>query len=437
MTTFLSSTPSRRQFLRATVGSTAVLALGSRAPAFLLHAAQEAAGATTGPAANDEAVLVVVQLSGGNDGLNTIVPYTDAAYKKARPTLAVSANDVLKINDRLGFHPSLRGFADLLESQRLAIIQGVGYPEPNRSHFESMDIWHTCQPKTKQRTDGWLGRALDGAARRDKDRQADSAAQDPAGPSAASDLPAVHLGAQKQPLALAARNVRVPSISSLERFRLQAGNSELLKAAAKELASTERPGDNDLLGFVQSSTSAALAASERIELASRQYKTDVTYPETGLAGKLRLIAQLIDAGMKTRIYYVELDGFDTHSQQAGAHAALLREWSGAVAAFIQDVVAHGHGERVMVVGFSEFGRRVAENASQGTDHGAAAPMFLAGVRVKGGVHGEMPSLADLDDGDQKHHTDFRRVYATLLENWLHWPSAPALGDRYDSLDLIT
>ena len=400
----MSST--RREFLSAALGSTAVVSLSGAAPSFLLRAA------ASEPTSKQETVLVVVQLSGGNDGLNTIVPYADDAYHKARPELKIAESDVLKIDDYAGFHPAMKPLAGLLEAGKLGVVQGIGYPGPNRSHFESMDIWHTCRRKNEPRSDGWLGRYLDQTVKDD-----------------GGDVAALHLGAEKQPLALAAQRVRALSVASLDRFRLQTGGNDDVKRAIDELAAMSRPG-GDLLSFVQTSSAAALSASKRVEQAAKAYKTEVEYPKTGLAGKLRTAAQLIDAGLDTRIYYVTLDGFDTHSQQPDAHAALLTEFSGAVDAFIRDVALHGHGQRVVLTAFSEFGRRVAENASRGTDHGAAAPMFLAGERIKPGLIGAHPSLTDLVDGDLKHHTDFRQVYAALLDNWLGFNSESVIGGKF-------
>ncbi|MDA0588488.1 MAG: DUF1501 domain-containing protein [Planctomycetota bacterium] len=399
----------RRNFLKTSIGTSAVVSLGAAAPQFLLRAC----AADTKP--KGESILVVIQLSGGNDGLNTVAPFTEPAYRKARPTLAVRADDALKIDRSLGFHPAAQGFADLLERNQLAIVQGVGYANPNRSHFESMDIWHTCRRKTAIRNDGWLGRFLDESLK-----------------GKALDLPALHLGHEKQPLALASSEIRVPSVTALDRFRLKENSGGLRKAVAEIGAASKAPGD-DLLGFVQSSTGSALSASEKIEAASDTYKTGISYPETGLAGKLKTVAQLIDSGLKTRIYYVTLDGFDTHSRQAQAHAALLREVSTALDAFVRDLNEHGHGDRVLTLTFSEFGRRLQENASEGTDHGAAAPAFLAGNRVKPGLIGKHPGLGDLDDGDVKFHTDFRQIYATVLDGWLGVDSKPILDGRFDSV----
>jgi len=381
----------------------AVWALGASVPAFLRRAAAFDNAA-------DGRVLVIVQLSGGNDGLNTVVPHAHDEYRKARPTLAISGADALKINDELGFHPALRGFAGLLEAGRLCVVQGVGYPNPNRSHFESMDIWHTCQRKNDPRTDGWVGRYLD--------RLPENA-----------DLGAMHLGEEKQPAALTARKTRVPSIRSLEQFRLHAG-TEQTKQAVDALAQAPRDGADELLGFVQTSTASALAVSERFAKLSSAKKPQREYPGTNLGRKLATVSQLICAGLPTRVYYIELDGFDTHSQQAQAHAALLRQLGDAVATFDEDLRQQQQSDRVLVMCFSEFGRRLAENASEGTDHGAAAPMFLVGAAVTPGLVGEHPSLARLDEGDLIHHTDFRQVYATVLEQWLKVDSQPVLGGTF-------
>jgi uncharacterized protein (DUF1501 family) len=406
---------SRRRFL-ATLGGSAVISLGGPVPKFLAQAA--AAEAVDGK----DTILVVVQMTGGNDGLNTVVPFNHDAYRKARPKLAIAAKDVLKINDSLGLHPSARGLSKLLEDGKLAIVQGVGYPNPNRSHFESMDIWHTCQRKGSPRSTGWLGRFLDASHK-----------------ASVVDAPAIHVGPEKQPLALAAEKVRVSSFASPDSLRLRDDDNMQLSAAIRKLTNSGEPlasASDPLLGFLQSSTTSALVTSDRITAALRDYKTPVRYPESPLAQRFKTIAQLIDAGLKTRIYYVELDGFDTHAQQPAAHATLLSQFGDAMRAFTDDVAHHGHGDRTLVMSFSEFGRRVAENASQGTDHGAASVMFLAGSRVRAGLVGEHPSLDDLEDGDIKFHTDFRQVYATLLERWLGWSSKSVLGGEFKPIDAL-
>ncbi|QDU37534.1 hypothetical protein Mal4_18480 [Maioricimonas rarisocia] len=402
---------SRREFLAGLAGASVVASFGGPAPGVLLHAAEEVA--------DHERLLVVVQLSGGNDGLNTVIPFREEAYYENRPTLAVPRDDVIRIDAGTGLNPVMTGFAELLEAGQLAIVQGVGYPQPNRSHFESMDIWHTCRRKDEPRESGWLGRYLEAA-----------------GAQNSTDVPAMHLGQEKQPLALASRDVRVPSVRSLERFRLELGSNQRLEEAVRAAVRDERESQDELLAFVQSTTSSALDASERIAAASGGYQSQVEYPATGLGQKLRTVAQLIDAGLGTRIYYVAIDGFDTHSRQKAAHESLLRQVSDAMAVFLRDVAAHGHGERVLAMCFSEFGRRVKENASEGTDHGAAAPVFLLGTPVVSGLIGQHPRLDDLDGGDLKHHTDFRSVYATLLQRWFGVDSEPVLGESYEPVDAI-
>jgi len=412
-------TTSRRKFLTsvsAAASAAGLISLAPRAPAFLLESAAFGADQPVG-----ERVLVVIQLSGGNDGLNTVVPFNDEVYRRRRPSLALDAGQLLKIDGATGLHPRLKGMAALLENRQLAIVQGVGYPNPNRSHFESMDIWHTAHAETKERMAGWLGRAMD-------------AHQAALGRTA--DPPSLHLGEESQPLALAARDVPSPSIRSLAQFRLETGGDDRQRAAIHNAISAPRSTASDLLQFVQTRSTSALEVSRRIEAQGQVYRTEVKYPPTPLANKLKQIAQLIDAGLTTRVYYVALDGFDTHSDQAAAHAGLLEQLGGALAAFAEDLAAHAQLDRVMTVVFSEFGRRVEENASRGTDHGAAAPVFLVGSRVQPGLIGKHPSLDDLQDGDLKYHTDFRAIYATLLETWLGWPAAPILGEGYAPADVL-
>jgi uncharacterized protein (DUF1501 family) len=335
--------------------------------------------------------------------------------------LGIATEDLHRLNDDLGLHPSLSGAARLLEQGRFSIVQGVGYEQPNRSHFESMDIWHTCRRKENRGGEGWLGRFLESS--RDRD---------------VVDSPGLHLGQEQQPLALAGRDIQIPSIASVEQFRLKvAENGGLRSASAGEDARRAEASDGDeLLGFLESSAEVAIAASGRLEQALSQAGSGGDFPATQLGEKLRVVARLILAGLTTKVYYVTLDGFDTHSQQPAVHAALLRQWSDAMAALVKNLEQAGQADRVLVMTFSEFGRRVQENASQGTDHGAAAPVFFAGPRLPTPVVGVQPSLSDLDDGDLRFHTDFRSIYATLLENWFTVPSAPILGQSYPPLKLL-
>ena len=411
-------TTTRRSFLSTTLGSTAVVSFGSSVPGMWLQAA---ARQQDKPGDN---VLVVVQLSGGNDGLNTVIPYQDPLYRKHREQLAIGADQVLKIDDQMGLHPSLAGFEQALQAESLAIVQGVGYPDPNRSHFESMDIWHTCRRKDQQREDGWLGRYLD------------TTYGSPGRQGASDAIPALHLGEEKQPLALRAEKTRVASVQSLKQFRLAGGGLRQLQEVIGKAREDRDVATNPLLGFVQDSARLALSATERLEHATGKYKSKVKYPETLLAQKLSVVAQLIHSKLNTRIFYVTLDGFDTHARQAAAHAALLSQLGSALQAFMEDLREHGNADRVLTVCFSEFGRRVQENASAGTDHGAAGPMFLLGPRVQAGLHGDHPDLENLVQGDLQHTIDFRRVYATLLERWLACPSQLILGEKYPPLPLI-
>jgi uncharacterized protein (DUF1501 family) len=405
---------SRRRFLKTTFGASALLSMGLEVPGFLTRTALAADSA----AAKDR-VLIVVQLSGGNDGLNTVIPYADDGYRRNRVVLRIPQEQVLKVDDYIGLHPQMAGFEKLLQEQHLSIVQGVGYPNPDRSHFRSMDIWHSAQPDFAKPQDGWLGRSLAKIGRQQ-----------------GGDVPALHLGPQELPLALMSQERPVPSVDSLESFQLRTAGGALATPALSQLASTPRP-ENPLLSFVQRSALTAYASSQQVREALKDQRSAVSYPAFGLARKLRSIAHLIDAGLATRIYYVSLDGFDTHANQAQAHGGLLGELSSSLAAFIEDLRQRGHLDRVLVMSFSEFGRRVKENASQGTDHGAAAPLFLMGSRMKPGTFGKHPSLSDLDaEGDLKHHTDFRRVYATLLDRWLACSSRDILGSDFEPLPLL-
>jgi uncharacterized protein (DUF1501 family) len=407
----------RRELFRRSLASAAGLAIGGALPGDWLHALANQASGT------GERVLVVIQLSGGNDGLNTVVPYNNEDYRRARPELGIASNDVLKIDGDLGLHPSMTGVSRLLESSRFSIVQGVGYESPNRSHFESMDIWHTCQRKDGRTGDGWLGRFIASAK-----------------PSGQSDSVGLHLGQEQQPLAMSGRSVQVPSIASVEQFKWKVAEDGLLRSDKNEVsepaAATPDPDGNGLLGFLQSSTDAALEASGRLDQALARTDLDGDFPSTQLGEKLAIVSKLILAGLSTKVYYVTLDGFDTHAQQPGAHAALLRQWSDALESFINRLEQAGQADRVLVMTFSEFGRRVQENASQGTDHGAAAPVFFSGPRFPKPVVGDHPNLTDLVDGDLKFQIDFRSVYATMLENWFGVASPAILGGEFQGIGLL-
>lgn len=411
--------PTRRDLLR--LGAGALVATGTTVPGFLARAAALApkAGTTKGR------VLVTIELTGGNDGLNTVVPYKDDAYLKARPRLRLGADAVRKIDDKLGLHPALDGFSKLLEKNQLAIVQSVGYPNPNRSHFESMATWQAARLDAREDAPGWLARTLDAR---------------PLVPGA--DVGGLHIGDGQLPQAVAGGERHVPSLVNLDQFRRRLGLPEGAgdreqREALDALAGQSQGGPGSLLQFVERSTVLTWSSSARLEGALADKSGAAGYPEFyGLARRLRLIAQLVQAGLSTSIYYTALGGFDTHASQAATHDNLLRELGGSVQAFLADLAKSGDVDRVVVLVYSEFGRRLTENASAGTDHGTAAPVFLLGGAVKSGLHGPYPDLRDLADGDPKFAIDFRRVYATLLDNWLGVPSAKVLAGDFEKMALV-
>jgi uncharacterized protein (DUF1501 family) len=410
----LSST--RRDFLKL-IGSAGLVSLGALPPRFLAEAAES----TASQASPDKRVLVLIQLAGGNDGLNTLVPFGDPEYAKARPGIGFNKNQVLKLNDHVGLHPSLAGMKELYDEGKLAVIQGVGYPNPDRSHFRSMDIWQSAQPLNENPRDGWLGRALEWQF----DRQ----------PALAE---ALSLGTDKLPLAFVSTRVNVPTLRRLEEFQLvdgqgSAANRALTRTAVKQMAGQSATGELD---FLRRATTTALTSAERLKSLSATYRTSVDYPSTGLASRLKLIAQMLTADLPARMFVVSLDGFDTHSGQQPGHAALMAELSGAIRAFEQDLVEHKLSDRVLLATYSEFGRRVAENGSLGTDHGAASMLFAVTPNGKAGLHGTHPSLTDLTDGDLKFNLDFRSVYATMLDRWLQIPSQAILGGEFPAVGFI-
>jgi uncharacterized protein (DUF1501 family) len=410
----------RREFLKSSLAASTLVSLGAATvPTFLSRSAVAAAAA--GQASGR--VLVVVQLVGGNDGLNTVVPHGLDGYARGRRVLRLPAGQVLKVTKEIGLHPAMGALGRLLDDGRLAIVQGVGYPNPDRSHFRSMEIWESARLEPGALETGWLGRALD---------------QVPEPVGGAS--PGLHVGSRALPLALKSKRTEVPSLERLEQYRLQLGGdaagSRARRDAMSQVARLDGGAHDPLLGFLRRSTLAAYDSSRRLEELVKPAQNGSKYPNYALAKRFELIAQIIKAGFGTRIYYTSLDGFDTHANQLGTHAALLTELADSLAAFHADLASMGQADRVAVMTFSEFGRRVAENASMGTDHGAAAPMFVVGPVATPGLVGEHPRFDDLDDGDLKHHTDFRRVYATLLESWLGCPAEPVVGAGFAPLDLF-
>lgn len=400
----------RRSFVRSAAGTLAGFSLAGPMPSVLARIA-------AGRPSSDGRILVVVQLTGGNDGINTLVPHGDDAYAANRYALRIPEAELVRVSDHVGMHPALRSLDKTLESGRLAWVQGVGYPQPNRSHFESMDLWHTAHRMEDARRLGWLGRladSLDGSGR----------------------LPPVHLGREAQPLALASDHVPATSIRSADSLMAGEAWSEDVASLMELSNRVPRDGGNSLLEFVQRQSVAASEAARQLAAASQTGGRGVAYPAAGLGGRLRQVADMIAAGLPVSVYYVTLDGFDTHANQRAAHASLLEELGGAVSALLADLDVQGNADRVLVLAFSEFGRRLRENASLGTDHGAASVALLAGPRMAGPLAGTYPSLVDLDDGDLKYQVDYRSMYATILQQWLRVEPDSILGGSFTQLPVF-
>jgi uncharacterized protein (DUF1501 family) len=364
-----------------------------------------------------ERILVVIELSGGNDGLNTIVPAGDPAYYRARPNLGIPERQVIEFADGFGFHPSMVGFERLYKDGLMAVVHGCGYDHPSLSHFSSMGFWHTGVPNGGEAL-GWLGRLADN------------------GYSPAQRNMIVNLGSS-QSLAVRSRRHSPLVFDDPARFRRE--GTDLEKQVLVEL-SKARETTNATLEFLASTAQNATESSDFVRQASATYRTPVDYGiGGGLGNNLQRVAALIAAGMSTRLYYVTYAGnsFDTHVQQADLHSRLLMYTADAVRGFMEDIKRLGRADDVAVMMFTEFGRRVEENASLGTDHGTATPMFILGKGVKAGLHGQHPSLTDLDDGNMKMTTDFRRVYATMIKEWLGYEDTQAvLKGKFDTLGVF-
>lgn len=425
----------RRQFLRTSILGGAV---AWTVPAFLERtfftldamAADSLIQTTTG---KDGTILVVLQLAGGNDGLNTLIPHADDAYFRARPTLAIPAKNTLNLSDQLGLNPNLPGLKALYDEGRLSVIQGVGYPNPNRSHFRSSEIWHTAVDADRSDAYGWLGRYFDSCCKGDD-------------PSVG-----VSIGSQA-PQAFAAKKPRGISFAKPEQFRFDLNQStnrkaseefyrsvndaEMMDGGSIAMLQGQNSSGGDTLNFLHRTALDAMVSSDKILEITKRTSSSVSYPAGNLANSLNLVARLIGGGMSTRVYYVAQGGYDTHSNQLNSHERLMKELDASITAFVKDLKDQGNFDRVLLMTFSEFGRRVAENGSGGTDHGAAAPMFIAGGAVKAGIHGKAPSLTTLNDGDLIHTVDFRSVYASVLSNWLNAPVEPILKRKFPTLPLV-
>lgn len=438
----------RREFLRRTVlGSslawTVPVFLADTFSALQADAADSATQISTG---KDSTILVVLQMAGGNDGINTVVPYANDFYHKARPKIGLKATDVLKINDNIGLHPALKGFKELYDNGQLSIIQGVGYPNPNRSHFRSTEIWQTASDSNQVAKYGWVGRYFDSEC------------------AGAEPTVGVTIGSQL-PQAFFAKHPKGIVFNNPQNYRFMA-NGEAAEESYKKLNDVDMMDTNsplvmdddsgDMLNsggsigmlpagmpmtggkavdFISRTALDAQHSSDQVRAIAAKVQNQATYPTSGLGNSLKLVAKLIGGGLPTRIYYASQGGYDTHTNQLASQQRLLSDLGDSMRAFITDMKAQGNMGRVVVMTFSEFGRRVSENANGGTDHGAAAPMFVVGDKVKAGLLGKYPSLApgDLHQGDVKYNVDFRSVYAGVLESWLKTKSAPVLGKKFEPL----
>ncbi|MCI0845377.1 MAG: DUF1501 domain-containing protein [Chloroflexi bacterium] len=371
---------------------------------------------------NKDPILVVVQLTGGNDYMNTVIPYQDPVYYDSRKTVSIPQEEVLPISDELAFNPALTALKDLYDEGKVAVINGIGYPGPNRSHFRSMDIWHTCEPE-KVGNEGWLGRAI-----RDLDPQAENV------------LTGVNFG-RGLPRAMALTGVPVASVAVLETYGVLTGISgEQERAQALDLFSrmySPIVGAGPVMDYLGSTGLDALKGADILKTVPGQYQSTVEYADSLIGRNLQGIAKVLTANVGTRIFYTQQLGYDTHANQGPVHGVLLAHLSQAIRDFYDDLREHNTSENVLIYLFTEFGRRVKDNGS-GTDHGAGGLALAIGDPVKGGIYSEFPSMReeDLEEGDLKYNIDFRGVYGTVAEKWLGLDATSIVGGRFEQLDFV-
>ena len=367
-------------------------------------------------------ILVVIQLTGGNDYLNTVIPYGDGRYHDNRPTVGIPAERALPIDDQYGFNPALPEIKSLYDAGKVAVVNGIGYPTPNRSHFRSMDIWHTCEPE-KVGTEGWLGRVI-----RDID------------PNAENVLTGVNFG-RGLPRAMALTGVPVASVAVLETYGVLTGivnepeRSQALDIFARMYSPTVGLGAT--MDYLGQTGLDALKGADILKAAPDMYTSTVEYADTGIARNLQGIAKVLTANLGTRVFYTQQGGYDTHASEADVHPKLLGDLSRAVSDFYADLREHDAADNVVMFAFTEFGRRVKDNGS-GTDHGSGGVAFAIGDPVRGGMYGAYPSLAegDLVEGDLAFNTDFRGVYGALVEQWLGLDAKPVVGGSFEQPEFV-
>ncbi len=419
----------RREFLSTGL---VVVSTASSIPTFLHNSALAMADERlpqNRPGVPEQNILVVVQLSGGNDGLNTVVPYGSDDYYKARPVIAVPRNEVLVVDPKqgIGLHPEMAAISDMLQAQQACIVHGVGYPNPNRSHFASMDIWHTADVAGGGKGLGWIGQAMDQVA-----VNADKIVEPTACICIGHEPPLAAEGKLAKPIAF--ENAALFQWSGDDRDGKLSKPYDAINRAG---VLAEIPAESTEAAFVMRTALDAQLASDRIRAAVARTPL-TTFPGGALSQQLRHVAAMIRAELPTRVYYVALGGFDTHAGQLGRQPALLRQFSQGIKGFYDELKAMGQHKRVVTLAFSEFGRRVGQNASQGTDHGTAAPLFLFGDAVQPGLLGVHPELkaSKLDNGDLVHTVDFRCIYTTLLDRWLKADSKQILGQAFRPANVL-
>ncbi len=365
--------------------------------------------------------LIVVQMAGGNDGLNTVVPYADGLYYQNRKNVGVPEGGVLKLDDRFGLHPAMGGVKSLWDAGKVAIVHGVGYPNPSFSHFKSMDIWQTANPEGKA-SEGWLAKLVKGSV--------DRRGHPFAGFAAGGTLPP----------ALMSPDFPIPAVDNASTFKLLPDPRYAVDAPARQNALVQLyggvSGDGPFAQVLQSTQSSTLESIGQLQQVHAAYKPAVEYPKDGFGAGLKLLAETITGDLGVKVGYITIGGFDTHSNQKNQQARLLQSLSDGLKAFWDDLTAQGKADNVMVMSWSEFGRRVGENGSNGTDHGTATPQFIIGNGIKGGHWGDPVSLSDLDKGNLRHTTDFRSVYSTVMDGWLGAPAEKLLGARFPTLGFL-
>lgn len=403
----------RREFMKVSSAGIGLLTFGQFAPEFLVKSAM----ASTSLPEKDKSILVLVQLAGGNDGLNTLIPYEDSNYYRLRPKIGIKKDNSLVLNDTHALNSAMGKMSELYKEGKMGIIQNVGYPNPNRSHFRSTEIWETAVDSDRTSSTGWIGRFLDN--------------QCYGIPTDSTDPLAIHM-TNNTPQSFGGKHPH-STFGFVNRINRRENDDtrHLLESSYGKTS-----GENDNSTFLKQTLMNTLVTEKKVQQKLDAYKSSYKYPNSGLASSLKNVAALIHSGFPTRVYFVSIGGFDTHSNQLSNHGNLLGQLSDALYAFQKDLEGHKLDHQVLTMTFSEFGRRPSENDSSGTDHGTAAPLFVLGSKVKGGMYGTAPNLNLQKNQDMQFGTDFRQVYATTLEKWMNCSSEGILGKKYQFLPFI-